>query len=209
MIKPMDHLFRRHVEKHDPAMFKIIVDHPVLTLPNRRPAFEAIVRTVAGQQLSTKAAAKICSRLEMALGGQISPQSTLKLTLQLCSWLDSAMPRHAPSFQLLNSQGTKANIWNACLWSPGTRFGLPSCPSRELVLECGHVRHVWSWFDRRLFERRFGASNSNGKAPAHSSKTKTRGLRPTGFVVESIQDLGEFASMAFIEAFRGTIQMIP
>ena len=77
----MDHLFRRHVEKHDPAMFKIIVDHPVLTLPTRRPAFEAIVRTVAGQQLSTKAAAKICSRLEMALGGQISPQSTLEVDI--------------------------------------------------------------------------------------------------------------------------------
>jgi O-6-methylguanine DNA methyltransferase len=60
---------RRHLIKVDPALAPIVKKIPC-TLPVRSNGnlFRTIVRAIAGQQLSTKAAATIFARLEAALG---------------------------------------------------------------------------------------------------------------------------------------------
>ena len=74
MMERMDEEFRALVQKEDPQMHAVIARHPVLPLPSPRPPFEALVRIVAGQQLSVKAAATVMSRVETALDGDVSPQ---------------------------------------------------------------------------------------------------------------------------------------
>lgn len=44
------------------------------------PSFEHLLRIIAGQQLSVKAAATIFGRLEAALGGNVQPEGVLRLT---------------------------------------------------------------------------------------------------------------------------------
>jgi len=63
------------MQQHDLDFFKMMQDHPVLTLPTPRPPFEALVRIVAGQQLSVKAAATVFRRVQHALGGEVSASS--------------------------------------------------------------------------------------------------------------------------------------
>ena len=77
MMERMDEEFRALVQKEDPEMHAVIERHPLLRLPAPRPPFEALVRIVAGQQLSVKAAATVVSRVEAALDGQVTPQQVL------------------------------------------------------------------------------------------------------------------------------------
>ena len=58
-------------------MHAVIARHPALHLPSPRPPFEALVRIVAGQQLSVKAAATVVSRVEASLDGHVTPQQVL------------------------------------------------------------------------------------------------------------------------------------
>jgi DNA-3-methyladenine glycosylase II len=51
-------------------------------LPTPRPAFEALVRTVVGQQLSVKAASTIAERLTAACDGQMNPNSIQSLSVE-------------------------------------------------------------------------------------------------------------------------------
>ena len=73
----MDEEFRALVQKEDPEMHAVIARHPALHLPSPRPPFEALVRIVAGQQLSVKAAATVVSRVEASLDGHVTPQQVL------------------------------------------------------------------------------------------------------------------------------------
>lgn len=77
MMERMDEEFRALVQKEDPHMHAVIARHPVLRLPDPRPPFEALVRIVAGQQLSVKAAATVVSRVEAALDGHVTPKQVL------------------------------------------------------------------------------------------------------------------------------------
>ena len=74
MMERMDQEFRALVQKHDPAMHDVIERHPLLIVPSSRPPFEALVRIVAGQQLSVKAAATVMSRVELVLDGHVMPE---------------------------------------------------------------------------------------------------------------------------------------
>ena len=58
-------------------MHAVIARHPALHLPSPRPPFEALVRIVAGQQLSVKAAATVVSRVKASLDGHVTPQQVL------------------------------------------------------------------------------------------------------------------------------------
>ena len=77
MMERMDEEFRALVQKEDPEMHAVIARHPALHLPSPRPPFEALVRIVAGQQLSVKAAATVVSRVEASLDGHVTPQQVL------------------------------------------------------------------------------------------------------------------------------------
>ena len=78
-MERMDEEFRALVQKVDAQMHRVVHRHPILTLPSPRPPFEALVRIVVGQQLRVKAAATVVSRIENALGGNISPQRILQI----------------------------------------------------------------------------------------------------------------------------------
>ena len=79
----MDEEFRALVQKEDPEMYAVIARHPALHLPSPRPPFEALVRIVAGQQLSVKAAATVVSRVEASLDGHVMPQQVLAAGLDV------------------------------------------------------------------------------------------------------------------------------
>ena len=83
MMERMDEEFRALVQKEDPEMYAVIARHPALHLPSPRPPFEALVRIVAGQQLSVKAAATVVSRVEASLDGHVMPQQVLAAGLDV------------------------------------------------------------------------------------------------------------------------------
>ena len=57
----------------DPDMHRLAQQQGPLPLPVPRPPFEALVRTVVGQQLSVQAASTISARLISACDGQLEP----------------------------------------------------------------------------------------------------------------------------------------
>ena len=57
----------------DPDMHRLVQQQGPLPLPVPRPPFEALVRTVVGQQLSVQAASTISARLTSACDGQLEP----------------------------------------------------------------------------------------------------------------------------------------
>ena len=72
MNERLDHEFRAHLELHDKRFFLVIRQHPVMNIPEARPPFEALVRIVAGQQLSVQAAATVFGRLKERLNGEVT-----------------------------------------------------------------------------------------------------------------------------------------
>lgn len=75
MNERLDREFRAHLRAHDTHFLEVIHRHPVLALPEPRPPFEALVRIVAGQQLSVKAAATVFERVKNVLNGDVSVAS--------------------------------------------------------------------------------------------------------------------------------------
>ena len=69
---------REHFEQVDPALFKLVrpLNNPQDSPP--RPAFESLSRAIIGQQLSTKAAHTIWSRLVELHGGILAADQVLR-----------------------------------------------------------------------------------------------------------------------------------
>ena len=67
--------------KTDPDMHRLVQQQGPLPLPDPRPPFEALVRTVVGQQLSVKAASTIAARLAAVCDGQIEPSRIEALSM--------------------------------------------------------------------------------------------------------------------------------
>ena len=70
----------RHLKKSDPTLCAIIERVGPFRMQYRDPSFEALARSIVFQQLNGKAARTIFDRLVAAAGGQITPESILKLT---------------------------------------------------------------------------------------------------------------------------------
>ena len=68
--------------KTDPDMQVLVHRQGPLSLPAPRPPFEALVRTVVGQQLSVKAASTISARLTSACDGQLEPRRIQALSME-------------------------------------------------------------------------------------------------------------------------------
>ena len=68
--------------KTDPDMQVLVHRQGPLPLPAPRPPFEALVRTVVGQQLSVKAASTISARLISACDGQLEPRRIQALSME-------------------------------------------------------------------------------------------------------------------------------
>ena len=69
--------FLLHLSSTDPVLHKVVIENGVIILPTTDNPFRHLVRIIAGQQLSVKAAATIYSRVEFHLGKGYSPQDVL------------------------------------------------------------------------------------------------------------------------------------
>ena len=78
----LDLEFRKHLCEHDSAFMEVIDNHPPLEIPKSRPPFGALVRIVAGQQLSVRAAATVFRRLELALNGRVTPHAIAEVSIE-------------------------------------------------------------------------------------------------------------------------------
>jgi DNA-3-methyladenine glycosylase II len=70
-----------HLKNNDPILASIIERVGACRIAYREPTFEALARSIVFQQLSTKAARTIYTRLEEAAGGHITPEAIQKLSV--------------------------------------------------------------------------------------------------------------------------------
>jgi DNA-3-methyladenine glycosylase II len=83
----MPHPALTHLKKADPVLYAALLPHKealegaVPPRLSRAKLFERLASSVTGQQLSTKAADTIVSRLKAACGGSITPEAIRKLRL--------------------------------------------------------------------------------------------------------------------------------
>jgi len=68
-----------HLRAADPVLASIIERVGAYAMQYREPTFRALVRSIVFQQLHGKAAQAIFARLEAKAGGEITPESILKL----------------------------------------------------------------------------------------------------------------------------------
>lgn len=71
-----------HLKNSDPVMAELIERAGPFRMSYDRPTFEALAQAIVYQQLNGKAAATIWQRLADAAGGEVTPDSILKLTPQ-------------------------------------------------------------------------------------------------------------------------------
>src|SRR5262249_13636547 len=72
---------QRHLARRDPVLKQLIATVGPCTLATRPQRFEVLVRAIISQQLSTKAAMTIGTRLVETLGKQgLTPRAVLKLS---------------------------------------------------------------------------------------------------------------------------------
>ena len=79
---------KKHLSKHDGVLKRIIASYHGEALSIRGDAFYTLARSIAGQQISVKAADSIWARFETA-AGNITPDSILKLdvaTMRACGF---------------------------------------------------------------------------------------------------------------------------
>src|SRR5215813_6569981 len=69
-----------HLKQADPVMARIITSVGPYKGSYLPPTFRSLVRSITFQQLHGKAARTIFDRLELACGGEITPESILKLS---------------------------------------------------------------------------------------------------------------------------------
>src|SRR5437868_6298674 len=69
-----------HLRSADATLAAIIASAGEFKIAYREPTFEALARSITYQQLSGKAAGTIYGRLVAAAGGEVTPESILKLS---------------------------------------------------------------------------------------------------------------------------------
>ncbi len=68
-----------HLQQADPVLGEIITRVGAYRIEFRDPSFETLVKSIVYQQLSGRVASVIFSRLVVAAGGKLTPESILKL----------------------------------------------------------------------------------------------------------------------------------
>ena len=69
--------FLLHLYSRDPILHKVVMQNGPILLPNTDTPFRHLVRIIAGQQLSVRAAATIYGRIEEFLGNNYTPERVL------------------------------------------------------------------------------------------------------------------------------------
>ena len=70
--------FLLHLSSRDPILHKVVMQNGPILLPNTDTPFRHLVRIIAGQQLSVRAAATIYGRIEEFLGNNYTPERVLE-----------------------------------------------------------------------------------------------------------------------------------
>ena len=132
-----------HLHRSDPVMARLIDDFggplPVEPDARGRPAdlYGALVRGIAGQQLSVKAAASICRRLlERFDGGTPTPEQSSPTTRRSCASPPASRARRSPT--CARSPST---------WSPASSSSTASTEldDDEVIRELTAVKGIGEW----------------------------------------------------------------
>ena len=70
--------FLLHLSSRDPILHKVVMQNGPILLSNTDTPFRHLVRIIAGQQLSVRAAATIYGRIEEFLGNNYTPERVLE-----------------------------------------------------------------------------------------------------------------------------------
>lgn len=120
MMKRQDLEFRAHLEKVDREFWRVVQNHPPLSLPIPRPPFEALVRIVAGQQLSVKAADSVFQKLVALLNGEVSACAILQQdwrSIQACGLSRSKLNCIQELVEFAGENEHELNRWLAKDWN--------------------------------------------------------------------------------------------
>jgi len=74
--------FVSHLENNDKLLFDVVMQNGPILLPPSTPPFEHLIRIIAGQQLSVKAAATIYERVNEFLGENYQPKDVLNTSIE-------------------------------------------------------------------------------------------------------------------------------
>jgi DNA-3-methyladenine glycosylase II len=120
MMKRQDFEFRAHLVDVDREFLAVIQNHPPLSLPIPRPPFEALVRIVAGQQLSVKAADSVFQKLVLQLKGEVTVNSMLKSdwrSIQACGLSGAKLNCIQELVEFAGANEVDLNRWLAKDWN--------------------------------------------------------------------------------------------
>ncbi len=124
-----------HLKSADPVLAAIIERCGPCDIAYSEPQFSTLVRSIANQQLSGKAAATILGRLVDAAGGKITPDSILKLTPQQMRKCGFSGPKVA-YIRDLARLSKKGKI-------PYDKF--PTMPDDEVIATLTQVKGIGVW----------------------------------------------------------------
>ena len=135
MNERMDEDFRAHLRRYDPDFFAVVARHPRLSLPEPRPPFESLVRIVAGQQLSVKAAATVFGRVQEALSGTVSVESIRQVDPSILREAGLSGAKTASVIALAQFAGPQASALSQLLAKPWPQ-------ARQTLLQ---IRGIGPW----------------------------------------------------------------
>jgi DNA-3-methyladenine glycosylase II len=124
-----------HLKSADPVLAAIIERCGPCEIAYSEPQFSTLVRSIANQQLSGKAAATILGRLVAAAGGKLTPDAILKLTPQQMRKCGFSGPKTA-YIRDLARLSKKGKI-------PYDKF--PAMPDDEVIATLTQVKGIGVW----------------------------------------------------------------
>lgn len=130
---------KRHLIKNDPTLATIIRRYKGEMLESRGHAFQTLVRSIIGQQISVKAAESVWKRFEAAVNpslGELAPQAILALpdeTLRACGLSGSKVVY----VKALATHFLEADIHAEDYWLPKT--------DAEIIKELSLIRGIGVW----------------------------------------------------------------
>lgn len=128
--------FLAHLESHDPPLHQLALACGPLSWPERRPPFEALLRAIIGQQVSTQAAATIFNRFRSLFDEvDLTAENVLRLNAE-----------RLRSCGLSNQKATYVHAV-ATAWSDEPeRFGrLDTLSDNEVLSALTQIKGVGEW----------------------------------------------------------------
>ena len=146
-------------------------------LPDRRPPFEALVRTVVGQQLSVKAASTISARLTSACHGQLEPSRIQGLSMEALRGAGLSQSKADCVLRVADMAGPGGLHLERLIQMPSSEWRKEALADQGAgALELRHVWDVWPWRPRHVLCWRLGTSERHGDPPLDERQRKARSV---------------------------------